>query len=593
MPATADTEDRRHTAADVLVGTLIEWGVDVVFGLPGDGVNGIIEAFRKREADISFVQVRHEGVAAFAACGYAKVTGKLGVCVSTSGPGALHMANGLYDAKLDGAAVLAITGLQFHDLLSTRTQQDVETDRVFADVALYNARCMGPAHMRNVASMACRQALSHRQVAHIATPVDVQSMPVKQDTRSKRNVAGHTAQLLSRSARLPTEADLQAAAELINDAERPVILAGRGALGQSDRLEALAKRVGAPICKALLGKAAVTDDSPFTTGPVGLLGSEPSQDALDESDCLIIVGSSWPYIEFYPDTDQARCVQIDLDPTAIGLRYPTDVGLIGDAGAVLDALLPLLNERKETPFLRKAQEGATKWWALMEERGTRQDTPMKPQVVAWELGRRLQDDAIVPCDSGTVTTWWARQIPARTERIFPVSGNLASMGCALPYAIAAQVAYPVRQVVAFAGDGGFSMHMADFVTAVKYRLPIKVVVMNNESLGMIKWEQMAFLGNPEFVCDNARIDFHPIADAMGGKGFFCDDPARIGEVLDAFLAHEGPALLHCDVDPHEPPLPPHVSLEQAKQMAKALIRGTPEGGKIARTVSGTLVRELI
>lgn len=586
-------DDARQTTGDVLVETLIDWGVDTVFGLPGDGVNGIIEAFRKRQDAISFVQVRHEETAALAACGYAKYTGKLGVCVATSGPGALHMINGLYDAKLDGAPVLAITGLQFHDLLSTRTQQDVEIDRTYADVASYNARCMGPMHMRNIANMACRQALAYRQVAHITTPVDVQSMAVEDDTRSRRNIAGHNTQLFHRSARLPAEEDLEAAAALIEQAEKPVILAGRGALGRAAQLEALAERIGAPICKALLGKAAVPDDSPYTTGPVGLLGSEPSQDALDETDCLIIVGSCWPYIEYYPQPDRAKCIQIDLDPAVIGLRYPADVGLVGDCGKVLEALLPLVDERQDRSFLKKVQEGTKNWWALMEKRGTHQGKPMKPQVVAWELGKRLRDDAIVSCDSGTIAVWWARQIPVKAGQMYSLSGNLATMAPGLPYSIGAQVAYPDRQVVAFVGDGGFSMGMADFVTAVKYRLPIKVVVINNDSLGMIKWEQMALLGNPEFVCDNAHIDFHPIAEAMGGKGFHCDDPAEIGTVLDAFLAHEGPALLHCDVDTHEAPLPPHISLEDAKHMAQAMAKGTPARGKIARTLIGSYVRELI
>lgn len=583
----------KQTTADVLVETLVEWGVDTVFGLPGDGVNGIIEAFRKRQDDISFVQVRHEETAALAACGYAKYTGRLGVCVATSGPGALHMINGLYDAKLDGAPVLAITGMQFHDLTSTFTQQDVEIDRTFADVAGYNARCMGPAHMRNIANMACRQALAYRQVAHITTPVDIQSMEVDEDERSKRNVAGHNTNTLSRSARMADEGDMKAAADLINEAKKPLILAGRGALGQADRLEAMAERIGAPICKALLGKAAVPDDSPYTTGPVGLLGTEPSQDALNETDCLIIVGSSWPYIEFYPQPGQARCVQIDLDPARIGLRYPADVGLIGDSGAVLDGLLPMLEAREDKAFLSKAQKGMKKWWELMEERGTRQDIPMKPQVVAWELGKRLRDDAIVTADSGTIATWWARQIRVKKGQMYSLSGNLATMAPALPYSIGAQVAYPERQVVAFAGDGGFSMLMADFVTAVKYKLPIKVVIINNDSLGMIKWEQMVFLGNPEFVCDNAHIDFHLVVDAMGGKGFHCDDPAQIGATLDAFLAHDGPALLNCDVDTHEAPMPPHLSFEDAKQMAKAMAKGTPDRGKIARTLGGNLVREIV
>ncbi len=451
-----------ETAADVLIDTISDWGVEVVFGMPGDGINGIMEALRKRQDTIRFVRVRHEESAAFMACGYAKFTGKLGVCLATSGPGAIHLLNGLYDAKLDGQPVLALTGMPFHDLIGTHTQQDVEIDKVFADVAAYNTRIMGPTHVENVADLACRTALSRRTVAHLTFPVDLQDKPAERKG-SKRNVPHHTSDVFARSARLPDEADLAKAAEILNEGRKVAILAGQGALGAGEILEQVADRLAAPIAKALLGKAVVPDDSPFTTGPVGLLGSKPSQDALETCDTLLMVGTSFPYLEFLPKPGAARAVQIDLNPARVGLRYPVEVGLVGDSLRTLEVLLPLLARKENRKFLEEAQAGMGEWRQLMEERGTRTDVPMKPHVVAWELGKRLHDDAIVSCDSGTIATWFAQQIPARRGQMYSLSGTLASMANGLCYAIAAQVAYPERQSVAFVGDGGFSMLMAEFV----------------------------------------------------------------------------------------------------------------------------------
>ncbi len=580
-----------NTAADILIETLHDWGVEVVFGLPGDGINGIMEALRMRQETIRFVQVRHEEAAAFMACAYAKYTGKLGVCLATSGPGGLHLLNGLYDAKMDRQPVLAITGHHYHDLIDTHAQQDVDLDRVFEDVSVYNARMMGPAHVENVTDLACRTALAYQGVAHITFPVDLQEQAGGE--RSRRNVPGHNADVHAQSARLPDEADLRRAAEILAAGRKVAILAGQGALQATDELEQLAEYLAAPIVKALLGKAAVPDDSPYTTGGIGLLGSKPSQEALEECDTLLIVGSSFPYIEFYPKPGQARGVQIDLDPARIGLRYPVEVGLVGDSRRTLQALLPLLQRTEERSFLATAQEGMTKWRALMEERGTRPDTPMKPQVVAWELGKRLSSTAIVSCDSGTITTWFARQIPARRGQMHSLSGTLATMGNGLPYAIAAQLAYPDRQCVAFVGDGGFSMLMAEFATAVKYELPIKVVVIKNNTLGQIKWEQMVFLGNPEYGCDLHPIDFAAFARACGGAGFRIEDPAQCGAVLDQALGTRGPVVVEAVVDPFEPPLPPKITAKQAMKFAESLARGEPNRGKIALTVLKDRVRELI
>ncbi len=581
------------TAADVLVETLQEWGVEVVFGIPGDGINGIIESLRIRSDKIRFIQTRHEESAALMACAYAKFTGKLGVCVATSGPGGIHLLNGLYDAKLDGQPVLAITGLQFHDLVSTHTQQDVELDKLFMDVAMYNARIMGPAHVENVMHLACRTALARRGVAHVTMPVDMQSMPVKEKKPSKRNVAGHTTSVFARRAGLPGERDLRRAAELLNEGKRVAILAGQGALGAGEQVELLADKLGAPIIKPILGKGVVADDSPYTTGSVGLLGTRPSQEAIEECDTLLMVGTSFPYIEFLPQPGQARAVQIDLDPMRIGLRYPVEVGLVGDSRRTLEELLPLVKRKKSQRFLQKARRGMRKWEELMEERGTRKDVPMKPQVVAYELNKRLTDDAIVVTDSGSITTWWARYLKMRGNQMYSCSGNLATMACGLPYAIAAQIAYPGRQCIAFVGDGGFSMLMADFITAVKYRLPVKIIVIKNNSLAQIKWEQMVFLGNPEYVCDLFPMDFAMFARACGGTGFTIDDPKSCGRILDEALASPGPVVVECEVDPHEPPMPPKTTPQQARKFAKSLARGTPERGKIAWTAASNAVRELI
>jgi pyruvate dehydrogenase (quinone)/pyruvate oxidase len=581
-----------QTASDILIEVLQDWGVDTIFGLPGDGINGIMEALRTRQDTIRFVQVRHEEAAAFMACGYAKFTGRLGVCLATSGPGGLHLLNGLYDAKLDGQPVLAITGMPYHDLIGTRTQQDVELDRVFADVAEYSVRIMGPTHVENVAHLACRTALLRRGVSHITFPVDLQEREIKGE-RSKRNIPGHTSDVLSLSARLPHEGDLTEAADILNAGTRVAILAGRGALGAGAELEQVAELLGAPIVKALLGKAAVPDDSPYTTGTIGLLGTLPSQQAIEECDTLLMVGTSFPYIEFLPKPGHARGIQIDIDATRIGLRYPVEVGLVGDSRRTLHALIPMLRRHDDRRFLEKAQAGMREWWQMMEERGTRPDVPMKPQVVAWELGKRLRSDAIVVSDSGTIATWWARQIPVKRGQMFSLSGTLASMANGLPYAMAAQVAYPDRQVIAFVGDGGFSMLMAEFANCVKYKLPVKVVVVKNNSLGMIKWEQMVFLGNPEYGCELQPIDFALFARACGAAGFATDRPDECGAVLDQALAADGPVIVEATVDPFTPPMPPKVTMEQAGKFAESLAKGQPHRNKIALTVIADKVRELV
>src|SRR4051794_7610685 len=403
------------TSAEIIVDTLIEWGVDTIFGIPGDGINGIMEAIRKRQdaGKIRFIQVRHEEAAAFMACGYAKFTGRLGVCLATSGPGGINLLNGLYDAKMDGAPVLAITGMQFHDVIGTHTQQDVALDKLYMDVAQYNERIMGAAHARNVTELAIRSALAKRAVSHITIPVDIQDQEVRDDERSKRNVPDHASNIWAEGGRVPNESYLRRAAEILNSASKVAILAGQGALGAGDELEKTAELVGGPIIKALLGKACVPDDSPYTTGGIGLLGTAPSQEAMEDCDALLIVGSSFPYIEFYPKPGSARAIQIERDASRIGLRYPVEVGLVGDSKLALEALIRMLRRRDDRSFLETAQKSMKDWLELMNTRANANDKPMKPQVIAHEISKRLPSNAIVTSDSGTITTWWARYIMAK------------------------------------------------------------------------------------------------------------------------------------------------------------------------------------
>ncbi len=579
------------TGGDILVETLIAWGVDTIFGIPGDGINGVFEALRTRQDQIKFIQVRHEEVAAFAACAYAKFTGRLGVCLATSGPGGIHLLNGIYDAKLDNQPVLAITGAQHHDLIETYTQQDVALDKLFMDATAYSVRVMGPAHVQDVVEQACRTALAYRQPTHVMVPVDFQSQPAKD--RSERNVADHVSNVMAQGGHLPNAEMLERAADILNQAEKPFILAGRGAIGARPELLAMAERLQAPIGKPLLGKQAVPDDSPFTTGGVGMLGTKPSQEALEGCDTLLIVGSTFPYIEYYPQPGQARAVQIELDPKRVGLRYPVEVGLVGDSKRVLSELLPLVRKNESGKFLQRAQKDMKEWRELMNERGTRTDTPMKPQVVTHELNKLLDDDAIVITDSGTITAMTARHVDMRGSMEFSCSGTLASMACGLPYAIGAATAYPGRQVVAVIGDGSAAMLMGDLVTLRKYNLDAKIIVIKNNALGQIKWEQMVFLGNPEFGCELEPIDFVRVAEGCGIRAVSIDDPAKCGEQLRQALAMPGPCLIEAVVDPYEPPLPPKIEAKQALNMAKSLVRGTPHAGKIALTLASDTVRELV
>jgi pyruvate dehydrogenase (quinone) len=581
------------TVGDMLVERLVAWGVDTIFGFPGDGVNGIFEALRTRQDKVRFIQVRHEEAAAFAACGYAKYTGRLGCCLATSGPGGIHLLNGLYDAKCDGQPVLAITGHTFHDLIGTHYQQDVDLDKLFMDVAVYNQRVMGPFHVTNVVDEAVKTALARRGVAHITVPKDVQDWTDSEAERSAANIPQHSADLYAPAYPLPPKEQLQLAAFHINEGKKVAILAGRGALKAREEVLQLAERTGGVVVKPLLGKAVVPDDSPLTTGGIGLLGTAPSGDALKECDTLVMLGTSFPYMEFYPKPGDAKTVQVDLDPARIGLRHPADVGLVGDCRDVLTALLPLINQKEDRGFLETAQQGMRGWRELMKTRGTRPDMPMKPQVVTYELNKLLRDDAIVSSDSGTIATWAARYIDVRGAMQFSLSGTLATMANGLPYSVGAAVAYPGRQVVCIVGDGGFTMLMGEVATLVKYKLPVKVIVINNNVLGMIKWEQMVLEGNPQYGVELQPIDFAAYARACGAGGFTIEKPGEAASVLREALEYDGPAVVQAVVDANEPPLPGNITVKQALHFAEALARGEKDAWEIIKTVAEDKIREVI
>jgi pyruvate dehydrogenase (quinone) len=580
------------TSADILIDTLIAWKVRVIFGLPGDGINGIMEALRTRQEKITFVQVRHEESAAFMATAYAKWTGNLGVCIATSGPGGTHLLTGLYDAKLDQAPVLAITGQQFHDLIETFTQQDVDLNRVFNDVAIFNAQVSDAAHMENLVSLACRSALSKRGVAHLSIANDVQEQSLDEAPRSKRNQPRHVPNQWFEGRRLPRDEELDAAARILNSAARVAILAGRGALGARAELKRAADLLGAPVAKALLGKAVLPDRHPLTTGGVGLLGTRPSQEAMERCDALLIVGSTFPYIEYYPKPGQARGVQIDRDGQRIGLRYPVEVGLVGDCQETLAKLNERLQRKADRSFLEEAQSGMRDWRAMMSTSEARTDVPVKPQVVAAAFGRRLPKNAVLASDSGQNTELAARHVDLAEGHAFAVSGTLASMACGLPYAIAAGIAFPGRPVFAVVGDGGFAMQLGEFSTAVRYRIPLKVLVIKNNMLNQIAWEQMMFLGNPQFGCELQPIDFAKAAEAMGGRGFTIREPGEVEAVLDQAFAIDGPVVIEAIVDAYEPMMPPKMPADYAANFHKALPE-TPGRERIEASIAEEPARTMM
>ncbi len=573
------SEYENMRTADIIADALLDWNVDVIFGIPGDGINGFIEALRKRKDKIKFILVRHEESAAFMACAYSKYTGKLGVCVATSGPGAIHLLNGLYDAKLDNTPVLAVTGSTYSDLMNSNYQQDVNLLQVFSDVTVYNNMINKPEHAEMTVDIACRTALAERGVSHLTIPIDVQELKLKGEY-SRHKVAGHTSDFYA-NITVPDKGLIEQAANILNSGKNVVILAGQGALDAGDEVIQVAEKLGAPVVKALLGKAVVPDDHPLCIGGIGLLGTEPATDAMSEADTLFMIGTSFPYIDYLPKPGQARGIQIDIKPTNIGLRYPIEIGLVGDSKLVLSKLIPLLHHKGDTAreFLRSKQKAIKDWNRLMKEQSSRSDKPIKPQAIADAVSELLEDNAIISVDCGTNTSWAARYINIRKGMKFSLSGTLASMACGLPYAIAAQIAFPERQCIAFVGDGGLTMLMGEFATAVQYGLPIVVIVIKNNSLGMIRWEQMAFLGNPEYGVEFTPIDFAKFAEACGGRGYAINEPKEIKPVLEQALTRDKirkkPVLVEATVDPYEPPMPPKVEAEFVKNLAESFAKGQP------------------
>ncbi len=580
---------------EALAKRLIAWGVDTVFGLPGDGINGLMEGFRRHRNELRFVLVQHEEAAAFMATGYAKATGKLGVCAATSGPGAIHLLNGLYDAKLDNAPVLAITGMQETSVLGTRYQQEVHLDRLYEDVAVYNLMVTNPQQVPGVVDLAIRTALAKRGVSHLTFPNDIQVAAVSEDPYRHVGPGGppSTSPTFSRPAMPAADADLATAAEVLNAGSKVAILAGIGAKGAGAELLAVAEALGAPVVKTLSGKMVVPDDHPYTTGGLGLLGTKPSEEVMEDCDTLLIVGASFPYSTYLPKAGQARVVQIDADPTRVGLRLPTEAPVTADAALALRTLLPRLTRHEDRSFLEKAQKGMRSWREDMTVLHDRDRTPIAPQYLMSVVDDLAADDAILTCDSGTIATWAARHWTIRGSREFYLSGNLATMAPGLPYAIGIQHAFPDRQVIAFVGDGGFAMLMADFLTAVRYRLPIKVVIDNNNAYGQILWEQI-ILGYPEYAVrhEAPEANFAAWAEACGAHGRKVTDPEDVEGAIREALAHPGPALVDCDVNPNEPPMPGKIQYKQAKAFTEAFLRGQPHKVATLATVARDKINQM-
>jgi pyruvate dehydrogenase (quinone) len=581
--------------SDFVLGRLREWGVHRVFGYPGDGINGFLGAFDRADGDPEFIQARHEEMAAFMACGHAKYTGEVGVCIATSGPGAIHLLNGLYDAKLDHAPVVAIVGQQRRMSLGAEYQQEVDLQTLFKDVSESVQTCMEAAQARHLVDGAIRTALDRKGVATIIVPNDVQEEEAV-PSPPRMHGAVYSSVGYSPPRVLPHRAELEAAAAILNEGKKVAILAGQGALGAPDEVVEAAELLGAGVAKALLGKAALPDDLPFVTGSIGLLGTTASYELMSNCDTLFLIGSSFPYAEWLPMEGQARCVQIELDGRRVGMRYPVDVQLIGDAKETLRELNPLLERKQDRSWRKLVEHEVAEWWRVVEDRVHMDADPMNPQRVVWELNGRLPDDAIVAADSGSSTNWYARDLKIRKGMMATLSGTLATMGPATPYAIAAKFAHPHRPVVAFAGDGAFQMSgMAELITVKRYwerwSTPTLVFcVFNNQDLNQVTWEQRAMEGDPKFPGSQwiPDVPYHRFAELIGLKGIYCDDGDRVGDAWEEALHADRPCVLEVKVDPEVPPLPPHITVEQAKKMAKAMVKDPERAGVMEKSLRGKL-----
>ncbi|EJW12535.1 Pyruvate oxidase [Rhodovulum sp. PH10] len=571
------------TVGDFVWDRLGAWGVKTIFGYPGDGINGLLGALNRAGDRFEFVQVRHEEMAAFMASAYAKFTGRVGVCLATSGPGATHLITGLYDAKMDHMPVLAIAGQQARAAVGGHYQQELDLQNTFKDVAsAFVHQAAVPQQTRHLIDRAMRIAQGDRAVTALVFPNDLQDVPYSEPARAHGTV--HSSVGYSRPKVVPYEADLRRAADVLNAGEKVAILVGAGALRATDEVIAVADRLNAGAAKALLGKAVLPDDLPWVTGSIGLLGTEPSWDLMTECDTFLMIGSGFPYSEFLPKEGQARGVQIDIDPGMLGLRYPMEVELSGDAAETLTALLPLLKQKTDRRWRDRIEKNVASWWETLENRAMVEAHPINPQRVAWELSPRLPDRAIITSDSGSCANWYARDLKIRRGMMCSLSGGLASMGAAVPYAIAAKFAHPDRPVVALVGDGAMQMNnMAELITIAKYwkrwaNPQLVVCVFNNEDLNQVTWEQRIQEGDPRFDASQKipNVPYHRFARDIGLKGIFVDDPARLGSAWDEALGAGMPVVLDVKTDPEVPPLPPHVTLKQAKNFTSTLLKVDPD-----------------
>jgi pyruvate dehydrogenase (quinone) len=563
-----------------------------MFGYPGDGINGVFGALSRAKGEIKFVQARHEEMAAFMATAYAKFSGELGVCIATSGPGATHLVTGLYDARMDHQPVLAIVGQQARASIGGHYQQEVDLAALLKDVASeFVHQAAVPAQVRHLIDRAVRIALAKRTVAALILPNDLQELPYEEPARVHGTV--HSGVGYRRPKVVPHRDDLRAAADILNSGERVAMLVGAGALDATDQVIAVSDRLRAGAAKALLGKAVLPDALPWVTGSIGLLGTEPSWKLMQECDTLLMVGSGFPYSEFLPKEGQARGVQIDIDSAMMSLRYPVDVTLVGDAAETLGALLPLLKQKRKRAWRDGIAGNVEQWWKLLGKRAHAKAAPVNPQLVAWELSTRLPDDAILTSDSGSCANWYARDIKIRRGMMCSLSGGLASMGAAVPYAIAAKFAHPDRPVIGLVGDGAMQMNnMAELITVQKYWKGwtdprFVICVYNNEDLNQVTWEQRVMQGDPKFDASQRIPDvpYHRFAELIGLKGIFVDRPADLGQAWDDALFCDRPVVLEVKTDPNVPPLPPHFTMDQVKNFAAALSTGDPDE---ARVVGGTL-----
>jgi len=582
--------------ADFLVDRLKTWDVKRIFGYSGDGINGVIGALQ-RDGGIEFVQPRHEEMGAFMAVAHAKFTGELGVCLATGGPGATHLVTGLYDAKLDHMPVLAICGQAEATVRGGSYQQELNLDRMFADVAVYVQEVTHPAQLPHVIDRAIRLALARRQPSVVIVPKDVQEQPFEPPKRAHgftRSGPGYSRPLV-----IPAQADLHNAADVLNSGEKVAMLIGAGAIGASDEVIAVAEKLGAGVAKALLGKTALPDDLPFVTGCIGLLGTKPSSELMNGCDTLLIVGSGFPWSEFLPKTGQARAVQIDLEAAMLSLRYPCEVNLHGEAAETLRLLLPLLRQ-KETGWRRRIEASLKDWRQTLEARALTRAHPVNPQRVVWEMSPRLPENAIVTSDSGSCANWFARDYHVKRGQMASLSGGLASMGAAVPYAIGAKFAHPDRPVIALVGDGAMQMNnMAELITVAKYmdRWPDKrlvTCVFNNEDLNEVTWEQRVMNGNPRYDAsqDIPDVRYSRFAELIGLKGLYVDDPKDLGDAWDEALAADLPVVLEVKTDPEIAPLPPHISLKQAKGFMFAMARDQ-DAGHVIRDTARQLINKVL